>query len=66
MENKDNRIELDRCWRRIEAISKSREFTGEELDRKYPEVNSEGSKQLQQAYEKFNSSFDDLLKGRTH
>ncbi|MCR1953801.1 hypothetical protein NSA24_02995 [Clostridioides mangenotii] len=54
--------ELNRCWLRIGAISKVRAFTGEELEYKYPLVNNEDAKNLQQAYEKFNSSFDDLLK----
>lgn len=53
--------ELNRCWLRIGAISKVRAFTGEELEYKYPLVNNEDAKNLQQAYEKFNSSFDDLL-----
>lgn len=54
--------ELNRCWLRIGAISKVRAFTGEELEYKYPLVNNGDAKNLQQAYEKFNSSFDDLLK----
>jgi len=62
MKDKNNNYEIDLCWLRIQAISKGREFIGEELHHKYPSDEIDAKEDLRLAYIEFNNSFDDLLK----
>ncbi|WP_304340455.1 hypothetical protein [Metaclostridioides mangenotii] len=62
MKDKNNNYEIDLCWLRIQAISKGREFIGEELHHKYPSDEIDAKDDLRLAYIEFNNSFDDLLK----